>query len=87
MVISLTHTFQNSYLDVNQITKKWESLRRCHRRHLNRKKKCLKSGSAADDVEPSSPDEEDEEVSVWDSMSFLEPFMKVSSTISNMVRK
>lgn len=69
--------------DIKDIAKRWENLRRSHRRHLNNAKKTLRSGSAAaDDL---YTDDDDSDSNLWDLMSFLEPYIKIQPTLSNLV--
>lgn len=67
--------------DQKEIAKKWENLRRSYRRHVNQKKAAKRSGSAADDID----DDEDEGDDLWDNMTFLDPYIKLNSTLTNIV--
>lgn len=83
VVVYMLYVVLFTTADHREIAKKWENLRRSYRRHCNVKKNAKKSGSAAND--DTDCDDNDEDDGIWDKMLFLEPYMKVQQTVSNMV--
>ena len=68
--------------DVKDLAKKWDNLRRSHRRFLT-KINHKKSGAGNED--DCIDTEDDCNGALWEIMAFLIPYIKIQPTLNNMV--